>query len=113
MIILYTVPRHRNTFDGISSSGTRIPVQNLNQMQDAIEPRKQFRPQLHSNFESRTDDTMDLLDAVCRYTGAKPIVELSPNPFLPRNYGRIHDNIQQFPAGAEQLLKGVTPKNSC
>ena len=73
------------------------PAQNLNQMQDTIEPLKQFRPQLHSNFESRTDDTMDLLDTVCRYTGAKPMVELSLNSFLPRNYGRIHDNIQQFP----------------
>ena len=85
------------------------PAQNLNQMIDAIEQLKQFRPQLHSNFESRTDDTMDLLDAVCRYTGAKPIVELSPNPFLPRNYGRIHDNIQQFPAGAEQPLVVLRP----
>ena len=77
------------------------PAQNLNQMQDAIERLKQFRPQLHSNFESRTDNTMDLLDAVCRHTGAKPMVELSLDPFFPRNYGCIHDNIQQFPAGTE------------
>jgi len=77
------------------------PAQNLNQMQDAIERLKQFRPQLHSNFESRADDTMDLLDAVCRHTGAKPMVELSLDPFFPRNYGCIHDNIQQFPAGTE------------
>ena len=76
------------------------PVQNLNQMQDTIERRKQFRPQLHSNFESRTDDTMDLLDAVCHHTGAKPTVELSLNPFFPRN------------SGIEQLLKRVAPKNS-
>ena len=88
------------------------PAQNLNQMQDTIEQLKQFRPQLHSNFESRTDDTMDLLDAVCRHTGAKPMVELSLNPFFPRNYGCIHDNIQQFPAGTEQLLKRMAPKNS-
>ena len=63
------------------------PAQNLNQMKDAIEQLKQFRPQLHSNFESRTDDTMDLLDAVCRHTGAKPMVELSLDSFFPRNYG--------------------------
>ena len=88
------------------------PAQNLNQMQDTIEQLKQFRPQLHSNFESRTDNTMDLLDAVCRHTGAKPMVELSLNPFFPRNYGCIHDNIQQFPAGTEQLLKRMAPKNS-
>ena len=60
-------------------------AQNLNQMQDAIEQLKRFRLQLHSNFESRTDNTMDLLDAVCHHTGAKPTVELSLNPFFPRN----------------------------
>ena len=88
------------------------PAQNLNQMQDTIEQLKQFRPQLHSNFESRTDNTMDLLDAVCRHTGAKPMVELSLDPFFPRNYGCIHDNIQQFPCWYRKLLKRVAPKNS-
>ena len=112
MIILYTAPRHREAFDGISSSGTRIPCPESKSDARYNRAAETVSAALHSNFESRTDNTMDLLDAVCRPTGAKPMVELSLDPFFPRNYGCIHDNIQQFPAGTEQLLKRMAPKNS-
>ncbi len=55
-----------------------------------------FRTNIHSSFPCRSDATMDLIDALSSNTWAKSPVELSLNPLFHREYGSLHDAVDNF-----------------
>ncbi len=56
----------------------------------------QFRDDVYAWFPHRADALMDLLDAMSSSPGARSVVELSENPLFRRQYGSIHDGIEQL-----------------
>jgi hypothetical protein len=57
---------------------------------------EQFRNELYTWFPHRADALMDLLDALSSTTTARSVVELSLNPCFRRQYGSVHDSIEQL-----------------
>jgi hypothetical protein len=57
---------------------------------------EQFRNELYTWFPHRADALMDLLDALSSNTTARSVVELSLNPCFRRQYGSLHDGIDQL-----------------
>jgi hypothetical protein len=57
---------------------------------------EQFRNELYTWFPHRADALMDLLDALSSNTTARSVVELSLNPCFRRQYGSLHDGIEQL-----------------
>ena len=55
----------------------------------------QFRHDVYGWFSHRADALMDLLDALSSTPGARSVVELSENPLFRRQYGSVHDGIEQ------------------
>ncbi len=56
----------------------------------------QFRHDVYAWFSHRADALMDLLDALSSTPGARSVVELSENPLFRRQYGSVHDGIDQL-----------------
>jgi len=56
----------------------------------------QFRDDVYAWFPHRADALMDLLDAMSSSPGARSVVELSENPLFRRQYGSVHDGIEQM-----------------
>ena len=56
----------------------------------------QFRHDVYAWFAHRADALMDLLDALSSTPGARSVVELSENPLFRRQYGSVHDGIEQL-----------------
>ena len=56
---------------------------------------EQFRNELYTWFPHRADALMDLLDSLSSNTTARSVVELSLNPCFRRQYGSLHDSIEQ------------------
>ncbi len=54
-----------------------------------------FRHDVYAWFSHRADALMDLLDALSSTPGARSVVELSENPVFRRQYGSVHDGIEQ------------------
>jgi hypothetical protein len=57
---------------------------------------EQFRNELYTWFPHRADALMDLLDALSSNTTARSVVELSLAPCFCRQYGSLHDGIEQL-----------------
>ncbi len=55
----------------------------------------QFRQDVYDWFPHRADALMDWLDAASSSPGARSVVELSENALFRRQYGSVHDAIQQ------------------
>ncbi len=56
----------------------------------------QFRHDVYAWFSHRADALMDLLDALSSTPGARSVVELSEHPLFRRQYGSVHDGIEQL-----------------
>ena len=56
----------------------------------------QFRHDVYDWFPHRADALMDLLDAASSTPGARSVVELSENALFRRQYGSVHDAIEQL-----------------
>lgn len=56
----------------------------------------QFRKDVYEWFPHRADALMDLLDALSSNPGAGSVVELSESPLFRRQYGSVHDAIEQL-----------------
>lgn len=68
----------------------------LLQVPTQLDQPKQFRQELYQLFPYRADALMDLLDALCSNTQARSVVELSLNPLFRREYGSLHDALDQL-----------------
>ncbi len=65
-------------------------------MNITIESLVDFRTNIHSSFPYRSDATMDLIDAIASNGSATIPVQLSLNPLFHRQYGSLHDAVDNF-----------------
>jgi hypothetical protein len=70
-------------------------------MDTNVQSLSNFRTKIHGSFPYRPDATMDLIDALSSNalvpaTSAKSPVALSLNPLFHRQYGSLHDAVDNF-----------------